>query len=247
MLNCIVPLKYNSKFKLIISTREAWLLPIMHLTPCHACCSASCCWTGWALLLVKGLVCSFLNFLNCERQFSSSVLQARSHQRLQVSKQSAGRPSSLHSTLLSHLEVVVFVGVCCEQVFGALDVVGQLRLSQVGPKLLQHLGCGFHCHGKVLYGLRRKKTTCESAASWKHLLHFGNAGVDVMCAADSRSGGVSTDCDSTPGFLPARGSAGLCPHSRAGPTESSASRSAKHTQRITTSSSEHDVHRTVQL
>lgn len=79
----------------------------------------------------------------------------------------------------------------------------------------------------------------------KHLLHFGYC-VDVMCA-DSRSGGVSTDCDSTPDFLPAPGSAGLCPRSRAGPTESSASRSAKHTQRIRTSSLEHDVHRTVQL
>lgn len=66
-----------------------------------------------------------------------------------------------------------------------------------------------------------------------------------MCD-DSRSGGVSTDCDSTPGFLPAPGSAGLCPRSRAGPTESSASRSAKHT-RIRTSPLEHDVHRTVQL
>lgn len=67
-----------------------------------------------------------------------------------------------------------------------------------------------------------------------------------MCA-DSRSGGVSTDCDSTPGFLPTPGSAGLCPRSRAGPTESSASRSAKHTQQIRTSSLEHDVQRTVQL
>lgn len=61
----------------------------------------------------------------------------------------------------------MFVGVCCEQVFGALDVVGQLRLSQVGPELLQHLGCGFHCHGEVLYGLRRKKPTCDSAAALK--------------------------------------------------------------------------------
>lgn len=36
----------------------------------------------------------------------------------------------------AHLEVVVFVGVCREQVFGALDVIGQLRLCQVSPKAL---------------------------------------------------------------------------------------------------------------
>lgn len=84
---------------------------------------------------------------------------------------------------------------------------------------------------------------CSSIKNTCYILDI--ASVDVMCD-DSRSGGVSTDCDSTPGFLPAPGSAGLCPRSRAGPTESSASRSAKHT-RIRTSPLEHDVHRTVQL
>lgn len=175
------------------------------------------------------------------------MLQAPSHSvnNRTVSKQSAGRPSSRFLPLLGHLEVVVFVGVCCEQVFGALDIVGQLRLSQVGPKLLQHLGCGFHCHGKVLYGLRRKnpRVTLQHPKNTCYIL--GIASADVMCD-DSQSGGVSTDCDSTPDFLQAPGSAGLCPRSRAGPTESSASRSAKHTQQIRTSSLEHDVHLTVQ-
>lgn len=84
---------------------------------------------------------------------------------------------------------------------------------------------------------------CSSIKNTCYILDI--ASVDVMCD-DSRSGGVSTDCDSTPDFLPAPGSAGLCPRSRAGPTESSASRSAKHT-RIRTSPLEHDVQRTVQL
>lgn len=44
---------------------------------------------------------------------------------------------------------------------------------------------------------------------------------------DSPSGGGSTDCGSNPGFLPALRSAGPCPHTRGGPTTSSASRSVK--------------------
>lgn len=47
----------------------------------------------------------------------------------------------------------------------------------------------------------------------------------VLCV-DSQFGGVSTDCDSTPGFLLAPASAGLCPRTRAGLTASSASQSA---------------------
>lgn len=42
----------------------------------------------------------------------------------------------------------------------------------------------------------------------------------------SQFGGVSTDCDSTLGFLQAPGSGGLYPHSHAGLTESSASQPA---------------------
>lgn len=58
--------------------------------------------------------------------------------------------------IVRHLEVVVLVRVFRQQVFGALDVVGQLRLGQVGPKLLQHLGRGLHRHGEVLDGLLEK-------------------------------------------------------------------------------------------
>lgn len=58
--------------------------------------------------------------------------------------------------IVRHLEVVVFVRVFRQQVFGALDVVGQLRLGQVRPELLQHLGRGLHRHGKVLDGLLEK-------------------------------------------------------------------------------------------
>lgn len=58
--------------------------------------------------------------------------------------------------IVRHLEVFVFVCVFRQQVFGALDVVGQLRLGQVRPELLQHLGRGLHRHGEVLNGLLEK-------------------------------------------------------------------------------------------
>lgn len=38
--------------------------------------------------------------------------------------------------VLPNLEVIVFVSVRCEQVFGALDVIGKLRLCQLRPKPL---------------------------------------------------------------------------------------------------------------
>lgn len=59
----------------------------------------------------------------------------------------------LTSAQKAHLEVAVFVGVCNEQVFRALDIIGQLGLGQICAKLLQHLGGAFHCHSKVLYSL----------------------------------------------------------------------------------------------
>lgn len=64
--------------------------------------------------------------------------------------------NSVRCVIVHHLEVVVFVCVFRQQVFGALDVVGQLRLGQVRPELLQHLGRGLHSHGEVLDGLLEK-------------------------------------------------------------------------------------------
>lgn len=64
--------------------------------------------------------------------------------------------NSVCCVIVRHLEVVVFVRVFRQQVFGTLDVIGQLRLGQVCPKLLQHLGRGLHRHGKVLNGLLEK-------------------------------------------------------------------------------------------
>lgn len=56
----------------------------------------------------------------------------------------------------AHLECGVLVCVGQQEIFGALNIIRQLGLRQVRSKLLQHLGCGFHRHGKVLYGLREK-------------------------------------------------------------------------------------------
>lgn len=82
-----------------------------------------------------------------------------------------------------HLEVVVFVRVFCEQVFGALDVIGQLCLCQVSPKLLQHLGCGFHSHGKVLYSLEKKTSTHDSAVKKNATSHTERSpvGLEMKC------------------------------------------------------------------
>lgn len=123
----------------------------------------------------------------------------------------------------THLEVVVFVRVGHQEIFGALDVIGQLGLRQLRPKLLQQLGCGFHRHGKVLYGLREKILVSPPAAKLK----LKQAG------SDPPSGGGSTGCGSTPGSLPVPRSAGLCPRTRGGPTESSASLSATQVPAVT--------------
>lgn len=123
----------------------------------------------------------------------------------------------------THLEVVVFVRVGPQEIFGALNVIGQLSLRQLRSKLLQHLGCGFHRHSKVLYGLREKSLVSPPAAKLK----LRQAG------SDPPYGGVSTGCGSTPGFLPVPRSAGLCPRTRGGPTESSASLSATQVPAVT--------------
>lgn len=123
----------------------------------------------------------------------------------------------------THLEVVVFVRVGHQEIFGALDIIGQLSLRQLRSKLLQHLGCGFHRHSKVLYGLREKVLVSPPAAKLK----LKQAGSDPPC------GGGSTGCGSIPCFLPVPRSAGLCPHTRGGPTESSASLSATQVTAVT--------------
>lgn len=38
--------------------------------------------------------------------------------------------------LINHLQVCAFLCVCSKQIFGALDVIGQLHLCQVCPKIL---------------------------------------------------------------------------------------------------------------
>lgn len=79
----------------------------------------------------------------------------------------------------------------------------------------------------MAYGNR---LTCYSAMS-SNLAHhtpaiMSNLVLNATVSQCSLFGGVSTDCDSIPGFLLTLGSAGFYPHSHVGQTASSASRSA---------------------
>lgn len=59
----------------------------------------------------------------------------------------------MYCNFVCHLQVVVLVAVLRQQVLGALHVIGQLCLSQIGSKLLKHLSHAFDRHSKVLNGL----------------------------------------------------------------------------------------------
>lgn len=52
-----------------------------------------------------------------------------------------------------YLQLVVFFCVGRQKLLSTPNIIGKFRLCQVRPEGLQHLCCGFHCHGKVLNGL----------------------------------------------------------------------------------------------
>lgn len=131
-----------------------------------------------------------------------------------------GQQRDLYDWQPDYLKLVMFVCMCCQEVFGALHVIGKFGFCQVCSKSLKHLGCGLHCHSKVFDGLDNTKHSMLCKLGQKQKAYRER--YDWMTVNDSLCGGGSIDCDSTAGFHLIHMSAGLYPHSHADLTGNSA-------------------------